>query len=449
MLIGAYGEIGTSDIKGKRHVRAPFENGLLKAGYPAWKNAISRLVLLAPMTRGWSIDSVKSRIDAYKWRVGAFVGHLLFSIPTIFDIRRGAPFLVQTRLQWLELMRAEEQFKPQNLIVVQLLGTIDNLVSPDDNLDFSIDRGRNFYYVSVPYSSHTSIIDLDKCDHVTTNMVACRIKLITAALIADAETLESHSTPLEHLADLLPLAPKSDVKHAVFVVHGIRDLGFWTQKIAARIKQTSNGEWKSITPSYGYFTMAQFLFWWIRKQKVEWLMDQYVEARANFPNAEFDYVGHSNGTYLLAGALTHYPAARFRNVVFAGSVVRSSFQWPKCIVKGQVQRVLNYVATADLVVAIAPSAVRHIPKFDLGGAGVTGFKHQGENINNLFYVRGKHSAALVESQWDEIANFVVNSRVPNRNNTDFEKSQDPLVKWIGILSPLIAIVFLYLSLIHI
>ena len=173
-------------------------------------------------------------------------------------------------------------------------------------------------------------------------------------------------------------------------------------------------------------------------------MDEYVEARANYPSAEFDYVGHSNGTYLLAGALTDYPAARFRNVVFAGSVVRSNYQWSKRKAAGQVQRVLNYVATADWVVAIAPSAVRHIPKFDLGGAGVTGFKQHDKDIKNLFYVRGQHSAALVESQWDEIADFIVKNKIPAQNNDDYDDSPDKLVKWLGILSPLLAVGILYL-----
>jgi microcin C transport system ATP-binding protein len=44
----------------------------------------------------------------------------------------------------------------------------------------------------------------------------------------------------------------------------------------------------------------------------------------------------------------------FGNVVFAGSVVRSDFDWRRCIRSHQVSRVLNYVATTDWVVAIFP-----------------------------------------------------------------------------------------------
>ena len=58
-------------------------------------------------------------------------------------------------------------------------------------------------------------------------------------------------------------------------------------------------------------------------------MDKYAEAKALFPNAEFSYVGHSNGTYLLARALTDYTCCSFKYVVFAGSVVRTDYNWSK------------------------------------------------------------------------------------------------------------------------
>ncbi len=64
-----------------------------------------------------------------------------------------------------------------------------------------------------------------------------------------------------------------------------------------------------------------------RRSKVEWLMDQYTENLALYPNADFSFVGHSNGTYLLAKALLEYPACKFKNVVFAGSVVNKNYDW--------------------------------------------------------------------------------------------------------------------------
>src|SRR3974390_289676 len=84
---------------------------------------------------------------------------------------------------------------------------------------------------------------------------------------------------------------------------------------------------RTFTGTYGYFAIFPFIAPWVRHWKTGWLMDQCVLMRALYPKAEFSYVGHSNGTYLLARALLHYPAARFHHVVFAGSVVRCDYPW--------------------------------------------------------------------------------------------------------------------------
>ena len=69
-------------------------------------------------------------------------------------------------------------------------------------------------------------------------------------------------------------------------------------------------------------------------------MDRYAEARARYPRAELDYVGHSNGTYLAAKALHDYPAAHFKHIVFAGSVVRRDYDWLALIKPKSGQRAL-------------------------------------------------------------------------------------------------------------
>ncbi|MFO1126308.1 MAG: hypothetical protein U1E25_14250 [Methylocystis sp.] len=82
--------------------------------------------------------------------------------------------------------------------------------------------------------------------------------------------------------------------------------------------------------------MGEFLLPWIRQQKTEWFMDLYVNVKARYPNARLSItVGHSNGTYLAANALG-YPAARFANIYFAGSVVNQNFEWTKHLNRGAV-----------------------------------------------------------------------------------------------------------------
>ena len=195
--------------------------------------------------------------------------------------------------------------------------------------------------------------------------------------------------------------PDPSIKHVAFVVHGIRDDGHWTRKIAQRVQERAGltgYEWRCETSSYGYFAMVPFVMPWIRRQKVEG--DEYVSKKARFPNAEFSYVGHSNGTYLIARALNDYPAVRFRNVLFAGSVVRRDYDWAVLLAGKRVCKVLNMVATRDWVVALFPMGLEPPRLFSpLGGAGFAGFRQarplaKVANLDEVHYVIGSHSAGL-------------------------------------------------------
>jgi hypothetical protein len=71
--------------------------------------------------------------------------------------------------------------------------------------------------------------------------------------------------------------------------------------------------------------MAPFMFPPIRRRKAEWLMGPLHRGPRRLSKAQISYVGHSTGHYLLVDALRRYPAAKFKHVVFAGSVVRFGF----------------------------------------------------------------------------------------------------------------------------
>ena len=165
------------------------------------------------------------------------------------------------------------------------------------------------------------------------------------------------------------------------------------------------------TPTYGYFPILPFLL----------ALGQAPEGRvvhgpntssalAQYPNTDFHYVGHSNGTYLAARSLKDYPALRFKNVLFAGSVVRCDFPWVDLVNEGRVARLQNIVAAGDWVVAWFPRSVEWIRAFDLGGAGFDGFddgRLGRPEITDYAYVRGGHGAGIIEARWPDIARFVV------------------------------------------
>jgi hypothetical protein len=280
-----------------------------------------------------------------------------------------------------------------------------------------------------------------------------RKRLFIASLIEDRQALIARSVNPAFLADSLPPPPDEAVTQVTFVIHGIRDDGYWTRRIAQRIHEAAGrhgqplASYRSITSSYGYFAMLPFIWPWIRREKVEWLMDEYVGAVSRYPHANFSYVGHSNGTYLLARALQDYPAVHFRNVLFAGSVVRRDYPWRQFIADGRVSRVVNMVATADWVVAIFPSGLEPLRRFDLGGAGFGGFRRAAAEpgLHEIHYVAGGHSAALVETQWPRIAEFVVADTIPAPPDADYRSNQSCLWRAAARLSSpiLVAIVLLF------
>jgi hypothetical protein len=437
---------------------APFETELAEfRERRPWAKSIRRLVLLAGMNRGWTVSSALDWITSVKWSMLQFIGETLpTSKPTIFAIRRGAPFLVQTRLQWLALMNPDYDERPQQLITVQLLGSGDDQVSPDDNVDYAVDLfgSQSYFYIEVPYSTHTNIIQMSKSGSGDAQSGRdTRRQMFELALTASRDVLVKVSVSREQMADNLPPEPDQSITDFVFVVHGIRDKGYWTQKIARTIKkhQAASQKFESFTGSYGYFAMLPFILRRVRQRKVEWLMDCYAEARARFPKASFHYVGHSNGTYLAAQALQDYPAARFKHIVFAGSVVRRNYKWLSLTTPAarsstpKVGRVLNYVATRDWVVALFPKGLQPWRIFNLGSAGHDGFTEASRNgpVYEIKYIPGGHGAGHEELNWDDIAHFIVSGQPPTHG---FPKVQSRFWRMAGsvsfVLFPLLCLIVL-------
>lgn len=421
-----------------------------------WAPAVRRIVLLAGMSRGWSPSSALDWVTTVLFSIGSFIGDTVFNGNlTIFGIRTGAPFLIQTRLQWLALMRRAER---PSITVVQLLGTKDDLVAPDDTVDFAVDiedDQQSFVLIEVPRTGHFDIVDMAPPTGQGPDRPAAeaRWEIFVKAIALPEPALITLGIRRDLMADSLPPKRNVTVSDVVFVIHGIRDKGFWTQKIARSIRREAEhtgSEFRSMTTSYGYFAMAPFVLPWVRRRKVAWLMDRYTEAKARYPKARFSYVGHSNGTYLVARALRDYPAAHFRRIVFAGSVVRHDYDWKK-LIRGPRQRVesiLNYVATNDWVVAIFTNGMQPFPAIDLGSAGHDGFRQlappqamlqsgrpvvhstniDGADSYEVRYVHGGHGAGVQESQWDDIAAFVVNGTPPRPSDPDLRARQFSAVR---------------------
>jgi hypothetical protein len=243
-----------------------------------------RLILIAPLSRGWTISHHLPISHKISWTIGLRLAPILkFWAHTkcflfggavqpqwILQLQRGSPFLVWLRLAWLRLQERPE--------ICVLLGSIDEIISWRDMVDEV--NGADAVHLQVPFSDHAGIIDFDDATHGK-----ARARLFTHALVKPLDEVRNLDESIEPW-DSDPAPPDPEVQRVVFVIHGIRDEGHWTQKIAARARSfykeaglKSRDQIAVITSSYGYFSMLEFLTSDERLLKIHWLMDQYVEAK--------------------------------------------------------------------------------------------------------------------------------------------------------------------------
>ncbi len=408
---------------------APFEPEFSGSQPREWAETVERIILLAGMNRGWSVSHHQSPVHQIGWWLGSiwseFVRLARGRRPLILAVIRGAPFITQLRVQWLAMRLHAPRKQVGSATTIQLLGSVDDVVSPEDNVDLM--TGGDFIYLDVAESNHGNVIVMDQSKEGIERATIFKQALTTAPGELRSEQVQPD--------DVAP------------VIHGIRDEGHWTHKIARRVTELGREVGKTFateTSTYGYFAMLPFILPAYRRAKMEWLMDQFVESKALYPNAEFSFVGHSNGTYLLTKALHEYPCCRFKHVVLAGSVVHWQYNWAELLQSDpdpRVKAVLNYVATADWVVAFFPKALQIMRLQDLGSAGHDGFiaknrsERLPERLHQVRYVRGGHGAALNEDNWEAIAHFVVHGVPAEPPGQPLAAQRSPLVVAPGRVAP--------------
>jgi len=104
----------------------------------AWAKRVERIILLAAMNRGWEFSHHLTIPTFVLWKVGALIGRIQEYCgrkPLIFSIRRGGPFITSLQLLWLRLERDLSSRGECIAMTVQLLGSVDDIVAPEDNLD--------------------------------------------------------------------------------------------------------------------------------------------------------------------------------------------------------------------------------------------------------------------------------------------------------------------------
>jgi alpha-beta hydrolase superfamily lysophospholipase len=370
----------------------------------SWVKKVDRVVLLAGMNRGWSLQSKPKdmplrRYLAYRFWIA--VGRLPFWTALLKSVERGRPFVADLRIQWLTLARTRPELLPP---VFQALGDRDDLVHMGDNTD--LQATPKFTFVPVDETGHLDFLYF-KEDVVGPR----RRELIAMLLREDVETLHA-----KYRARTQALAAESHVptsgaakaapqRNVVFLIHGIRTNADWCESVKSEITKIDQDAICE-SSSYGFFPMLPFLLFNRRKAKVRWFMDRYTEQMAQVPNATFNFVGHSNGTYLLAEGLRDYQTLRVNRAVFMGSVVPSTYNWPLYFSQGRIRGLRNDRASADFIVAVFPGFFQQLGQVlpfkwarDIGDGGFRGFdRRPAQGVVQKNYIRGGHSAALA---WNE------------------------------------------------
>jgi pimeloyl-ACP methyl ester carboxylesterase len=375
-----------------------------------WVKQVERLVLLAGMNRGWSGDKRPADMPWRRW-IGVAAGMLVCKWThtglLIRQCMKGQPFVSNLRLQWLEVMRQADRLGIGRPSVIQFLGDTDDVVSSKDSRDVTV--ARDFIWVKVPNTGHRGLVEVEGAG------IAEERKQILQQAFGD----EGAIARLKGANSELAWEEDASVRTVVCVLHGIRDIGGWTSQFEAPLKeayqQTHPPEDKLYVDraSYGFFAMGPFLLWADRQRNVRWFMDQVTELTARFPNLrEIHFIGHSNGTYVLASALEKYKTLKVGKVVLAGSVIRRDYRWSDY--SGRVGKVRNYVGSKDYVVGLFPRLFELSPfnllNGDIGSAGFNGFEDGSVKAMETQFVRGGHDAALVVENISSIVDFIIHEK---------------------------------------
>jgi hypothetical protein len=397
-----------------------------------WAGAVDRFVSVAGTNRGWSIDPRPRAMSLRNWLYLKFwlrLGALFGVGKLIRAIRRGEPFIADLRVQWIRFTR-----DGKSPFAVHILGDEDDVVDKDDSKDLGVTRATRF--LTLANTNHANIIrDIDANGDVAAR--ERRRKLLMALVTPQQEVV----------SDIVDDFERTDVTQVAFLMHGIRDYGGWANTLADRVLRIAgeSPHVRCVHSGYGYFPMLPFLIYGDRQRNVRWFMDQYTEQLALYPKAAdaIDFVGHSNGTYLLASSMLRYKTINIRNVLFAGSVVPRAFPWWKFFDSGQVKKVVNVAAAADWVVAWFPRLFEQIAEWmrrptdsaplDIGSAGFREFgasREGAQRVRNISFLPGGHGTAVDqtnEQKMEALSEFVLKGETHKLDQLERAPRASPFV----------------------
>jgi pimeloyl-ACP methyl ester carboxylesterase len=389
-----------------------------------WHEKVSRFVLFAAINRGFNpANSLITAVGVKLIKATPLFRFLLFR-----DSLKGSAFITNLRISWIRYF-SNLNNQPT---VVQLLGTRDSIVNRDDSID--LEQFPNAFHIDVPEAKHGDIYRFDRAKNREG-----KYQLIRKAILSDNP----------------PSVPKKEVSKknpVVFVLHGIRDSNSgWVEQIRSKIiDREPNAE--VITASYGYFSAFNFFWPGRRKRNIEWFQDKYSYYFSRYPDADFHFIGHSNGTYILGESLKKVSSMRFKRVYLAGSVLPRDYPWIKRFdYDCQLENLRNDRSSWDWPVGILCSGLRGIGMRDIGTGGFDGFNWDEERTQEVFYYKGDHGKPLKEGNLDNIIDYILTGKgAPPPGSLIPEKEVSFVFRWCSRLAPFVmqGLLALLLSMIY-
>jgi pimeloyl-ACP methyl ester carboxylesterase len=332
-----------------------------------WCRHVKRFILFAAINRGFNpqnLNIVRFLYVALGWLM-----------PLARRLEVGSDFITDLRLQWIRHFRELGARAPET---VQLLGTRDGLVTRADSID--VTQFPNAEEIEIPGANHADIYRLDKAADEET-----RFKLIRDAFLKPIRAHAASATKAKK------------VRYVIFILHGIRaNNSQWVEHARACI-EARYLDVDVVPASYGYLPALDFVFPYLRRRNITWFKDKYSYYYAMYPDADFRFLGHSNGTYLLGRSLERVPGMRFTRVLLVGSVLPRKYNWAKIFDRNQITLLRNDRANRDVPVAILCSALSGLGMKDIGTAGFHGFNFNDQRTTEVFYYDGGHSEALSQT----------------------------------------------------
>lgn len=187
----------------------------------------------------------------------------------------------------------------------------------------------------------------------------------------------------------------------IIALHGIMSDAEWLIKLAPI---ASSNNW-IYSPFYYGKKYPNILLSDSEKMKMLEEFREFVKNTSDKYSMKPNIIAHSFGTYIVGNYLKSFnfePPIKFKNIIFAGSILATNFPWKECIEKESVKSIYNEVTTND-------PWVPHIKKTSwlkedklFGPAGTEGFTDKHDRIINNKSSAFDHSNMLNEDIFENI-----------------------------------------------